>query len=373
MWEKVDSYVLPTRVEAKPQEWFLFDAENNLKLRTKDSPIFGESLPEYKFLLIQHNATYQNPYGDPALSKCFWPVTFKRGGMKFWAIFAEKYGMPYLIGKHPRGTSKEETEKLADLLESMIQDAVAVIPDDSSVEIMEPGGKSASSQIYRDLLEYCDQEITISLLGQNLTTQVEKGSYAAAQVHMQVRKDLLDSDKRLIENIFNSLIKWIYEINFSEGETPYFTLYEEEEVEKDLAERDEKLANVLQISGLKLSKKYFQKAYGLEDEDFEQQQTPTSKQLSQQFYEQPSSKNTFPDQQAIDDAINALSDEELQKQMEGVLKPIIQLIQGGNSYEEIMEKLVETFPDMDQNALEEMLSRAIFVSELWGMLNARRS
>jgi len=370
VWKKTGSYILPEKIQAKPQHWFVFDTENKLRLRTKDSPIEGEPLPEHKFLLIQHNATYQNPYGEPALSKCFWPVTFKRGGMKFWAMFTEKYGMPYLIGKHPRGTSKDETEKLADLLEQMIQDAVAVIPDDSSVEIMEAGGKSASSQIYRELLEYCDKEISIALLGQNLTTEVKGGSYAAAQAHMEVRKDLIDADKKLIEKTFNTLIKWIYELNF-DGDMPQFTMYEEEDVDKTLAERDEKLGSVLQLSGLKLSKRYFQKAYGLEDEDFIEQES--SRAAEQQFSESldfSSKPSAYPDQQAIDDAVESLSPEELQKQMEGVLKPIIKLIQDGNSYEEIMEKLFETFPDMDTKAIEEMLARAIFISEAWGMLNA---
>ncbi|BCB96791.1 hypothetical protein JZK55_17130 [Dissulfurispira thermophila] len=364
MWD------IKEKVVSKPQNWFVFDEENKLKLRTKDN-VYGESLPEYKFLLIQHNATYHNPYGDPSLAKCFWPVTFKRGGLKFWVIFTEKYGMPFMIGKHPRGTSKEETDKLANMLESMIQDAIAVIPDDSSVEIMEAGGKSASSAIYRELLEYCDQEIAIAILGQNLTTSVQSGSYAAAQTHMQVRKDLIDSDKKMIEKAMNQLIRWIYEINFPDGELPVFSMYEEEDIDKDLAERDEKLANILQLSGLKLSKRYFQKVYGLEDEDFEQ--TPSAE-GTQQFSESPQKPAfpAFPDQQAIDDAGESLSAEELQKQMEGVLKPIVDLIQQGDSYEEIMERLVETFPDVDASQVEQMLQRAIFVTELWGMLNARK-
>ena len=45
--------------------------------------------------------------------------------------------MPHLIGKHPRGSTKEETNSLADMLEDMVQDAIAVIPDDSSIEIQE--------------------------------------------------------------------------------------------------------------------------------------------------------------------------------------------------------------------------------------------
>ncbi len=79
--------------------------------------------------------------------------------MKFWVVFTEKYGIPHLVGKHPRGASKEETETLADLLENMVQDAIAVIPDDSSVEIQE-AEKSSSAEIFEKLIDKMNAEIS---------------------------------------------------------------------------------------------------------------------------------------------------------------------------------------------------------------------
>jgi phage gp29-like protein len=381
IWENTGSYILPKSIIGKPQEWFVFGEDNELRLRTKAN-YNGEPVPERKFLLVQHDATYKNPYGFPSLSRCFWPITFKRGGMKFWVIFSEKYGMPFLVGKHPRGTAQTETDKLADMLENMIQDAVAVIPDDSSVEIKEAGGKGASADIYSKLLEFCKAEVSIALLGQNLTTEVKGGSYAAAESHMRVRKDIIDADKKLVEKALNQLIKWISELNFGASELPLFSMWEEEDVDKDLAERDEKLTASMEKSNLRLSRKYYQKNYGLEDEDIEETQKSGSA-TEQQFAEgtvpdlrtkrsgvvESGLSPSFEDQQALDDAIDSITPEELQEQMEGVLKPIIDLINDGNSYEEIMEKLIETYPDMDTKAIEDMLSRAIFVSELWGRLN----
>ncbi|MEJ5227208.1 DUF935 domain-containing protein [Thermodesulfovibrio sp.] len=362
IWEKLGGYILPKAIVGKPQEWFLFSIENELRLRTKDN-FEGIPLPEKKFLLVQHEATYQNPYGFPLLSRCFWPVTFKKGGLKFWVMFTEKYGMPFLIGKHPRGTSKEETDRLADLLEAMIQDAIAVIPDDSSVEIKEASGKGSSADIYRQLIEYCDTQISIAILGQNLTTEVKGGSYAAAQAHMQVRKDIIEADKKLVEKTLNQLIRWIAELNFGGTEFPVFSMWEQEDVDKALAERDK----ILVDAGVRFTKKYFQKAYGFEDEDIEACEVP---QQPQQFAEVEKQDSPFPDQQAIDDAIDAITPEELQAQMEGVLKPIIDLINESKDYNTVMEKLINTYPDMDTKAIEDMLARAIFVSELWGRLNA---
>lgn len=366
LWEKVGNYILPKNIVGKPHEWFVFGESNELMLRTKAN-YNGEPVPKKKFLLVQHEATYKNPYGFPVLSRCFWPITFKKGGLKFWVIFSEKYGMPFLVAKHPRGTAQQETNKLAEMLENMIQDAVAVIPDDASVEIKEASGKGASADIYLKLLEFCKAEVSIALLGQNLTTEVKGGSYAAAESHMQVRSDIIDADKKLSEKVFNELIKWIYELNFNNGERPVFSMWEEEDVDKILAERDKTLVD----TGVKFTKQYFMKAYGFEEDDID---VVTAQQTGdrQQFAES-SDKSLFPDQHVIDDAVDSISPEELQKQIDRVLKPIIDLINQGNDYNSVMEKLVETYPDMETTAIEKMLARAIFVAELWGRLNADKA
>ena len=265
MWKRDKSgHIMPEKVVAKPPEWFCFDDDNNLKFRTKEN-YYGEIVPNKKFLLAQNNPTYNNPYGERTLSRVFWNVTFKKGGLKFWVVFTEKYGMPHLIGKHPRGSTKEETNSLADMLEDMVQDAIAVIPDDSSIEIQE-ASKSSSAEIYEKLIDKMNTEISKAILGQTLTTEIgSTGSYAASNTHMQVRQDIVDSDKKLVEGVINQLIQWIYEINFANAEVPIFELYEPEDVDLTLAQRDK----ILSDTGVKFTKEYFIKNYGLEEEDFD--------------------------------------------------------------------------------------------------------
>ena len=93
VWGVVDGYTIPVKIEQKPAEWFGFDYNNQLMRKNN---AFDDYVPaEYhKFLLSRNNATYKNPYGEGLLSMCFWPVTFKKGGVKFWAVFLEKFGMP---------------------------------------------------------------------------------------------------------------------------------------------------------------------------------------------------------------------------------------------------------------------------------------
>lgn len=265
IWEKRRGYLVPKDLVGKPPEWFTFDPEGNLLFRTKDN-YAGERVPSKKFLLPRNNPSYVNPYGERALSRCFWPVTFKRGGMKFWVVFTEKYGMPFLLGRHPRGTREEEVEALLSSLEAMVQDAVAVIPEDSTVEIKDVASRGASAEVYERLLVFMNAEISKAILGQTLTTELGKtGSYAASQTHMEVRRDIIEADKRLVESTLNTLIAWICELNFPEPTLPRFDMLSKDDVEIKLAERDKILAEL----GVRFSKSYFMKTYGLSEEDID--------------------------------------------------------------------------------------------------------
>lgn len=367
LWEIQDGLILPKDIVGKPPEWFVFGSENELRFKTKNN-FLGEALPDMKFLCPQYYASYNNPYGERTLSRVFWPVSFKKGGLKFWVVFTEKFGMPYIIGKHPRGASTGEITNLLDMLENMIQDAVAAIPDDASVEIVESSGKSASADIYKELINLCNGEISKAFLGQTLTTEIgDTGSYAAANTHMEVRQDLVDSDRKLVEQTFNRLIRWIDELNFASVNMPTFTLWQEEDVDKGLAERDK----ILTEAGVRFTKPYFIRAYGLDEEDIEIQpvliKTPTEPSPVKEFAE-PALKKSAQDE--IDALADSLSDEELQNQAEDFLKPIIALINKGADYNAVMENLAEMYPDMNTDELEEKLTRAIFISDVWGRLNA---
>ncbi|MDD3013450.1 MAG: DUF935 family protein [Candidatus Gastranaerophilales bacterium] len=360
IWKKQGNLILPAEIKAKPPEWFCFDDDNKLKFRTKEN-YYGEDLPDRKFLCPQSNPSYENPYGERTLSRVFWPVAFKKGSLKFWVIFTEKYGMPFLVGKHPRGTSKEDTDNLADMLEAMIQDAIAVIPDDSSVEIVE-GAKASSADVFDKLIDKMNAEISKAILGQTLTTELgNSGSLAAAKTHMEVRKDIVDSDKKIVEKSLNQLIQWIYELNFSEKDIPIFEMYEEEDVDLTLSQRDKTLFE----TGVKFTKEYFIKTYGFDEEDIEiQQEQPVKKDSVFSEFKQ---QEKFPDQQTIDEFVDSFTPEELQGQAEMILKPVLKLVKEGNSYEEIYEQVSEKGLKTDK--IEKILQKAIFISEIWGRLN----
>lgn len=256
---------LPVDVVGKPPEWFMFDTDAQLRFRSRQAPLLGEALEPRKFLLARQDASYANPYGFPDLSMCFWPVTFKRGGLRFWVKFTEKYGMPWAVGKQPRNAPQPETDRLLDQLEAMIEDAVAVIPDDASVELMQAGGTSGNADAYRELLMFCRSEVAIALLGQNQSTEADS-THASAMAGLNVTYELRDGDKRIVEAVLNQLIRWVVDLH--EGEdapAPRFEMWEEEQISTAQAERDEILAR----AGVRFTGAYWKRVYDLQDGDLE--------------------------------------------------------------------------------------------------------
>ena len=320
MWASENGLLLPIEIVGKPQEWFVFDEDNRLMLRTKENRN-GDIVPEKKFLLATQQADYMNPYGRADLAMCFWAATFKKGGFKFWLEFAEKYGSPWLVGKYPRNANAHEIDELLDSMEKMLGTAVAAIPDDSSIDMLESGSKGGSSQVFDDFLRYCKSEIAIALLGQNQTTEAE-ANRASATAGLEVTRDIRDDDASMVEGVFNQLLAWICELNFHVDTLPTFELYEQESIDKLQAERDGLLAGL----GVQFTEQYIMRTYGFEEGD-----------IVVAAPEKSAVKNTADFAEAIPKSIVETIGEQLEVEGEPFVEEWLQTIQDKLSQAESLE------------------------------------
>ncbi|MBB5204441.1 phage gp29-like protein [Inhella inkyongensis] len=366
-WSGGQGAMVPVAVEAKPAQWFHFDAEAQLRFKSREAPFDGELLPARKFLVPAQDASYANPYGFADLSMCFWPTVFKRGGLKFWVTFTEKFGTPWLVGKVPRSTAKKEQDALLDQLESMVQDAVAVIPDDASVDVVESSGRTASAELYERLLMFCRSEISIALLGQNQTTE-SNSNRASATAGLQVTEDLRDADARLVEATVNQLLRWVVDLNEGEAAAaPTFELFEQEEVDKQQAERDE----ILVRAGAKLTREYFRRTYDLEEGDLAEETEPEpTEPLAAAPTNLPPTAAEVQFAEALapapeTDALDALVHEAM-GDWEPLMAPLVQPLQAaldeaaarGETAAELLARLPELLQTLDVRALETALTQA---------------
>lgn len=86
-------------LKARPQESFVFDTNNQLLYLASSGTT--EPIPNYKTILVQHEASVLNSYGHSLVAKYYCPVTLKNGRFCFWVNFTEKYEM-LLLGDNTK-------------------------------------------------------------------------------------------------------------------------------------------------------------------------------------------------------------------------------------------------------------------------------
>lgn len=283
MWTEEDGKWKIQSLKARPQRRFTFNTSYELRVLNYTT-LNDEAIPPAKFILVQHDAEEENPYGERLFSPCFWPWYFKKHGYKFWAIYTEKYGMPTAVGKYQPGASQEDKQSLLDALDSLVQDAAVAIPSNSELDFKETSGDKA--EVHRLFLTFCNSEISKAILGQTLTTEMgDTGSFSAAKVHQDVRNDIVESDAKMLMGAINSqLIPPLVEFNFGPQKSyPAFKIQyaPEDSVKKDLTDRDKNLVEM----GLPMGVKYFYTRYNIPEPDKGEKivQPSAAPQLSQQF------------------------------------------------------------------------------------------
>ena len=352
--------ILPTAIKDRKQEWFKFDSDSKLLLQTNDGS--RREMPERKFLVTRNRPTTANPYGNAVYSRCFWPLAFKKGGLKFWMLFVEKYGMPKAIGKVPPTATEKEQQNFLKMLAGLVRDAVAVIPQTGSVELLEAGAANANP--HKAIVDWADQAMSKAWLGETLTTEQTSsgGTQAMATVHNDVRADLALDDAAMIESSINQLIRWIYEINWpNEKEIPWMNIILPEDLQEARLNRDIKLTQL----GVKFNAQYITDVYGIDEKYFEMTEVQPQGGM---FAEGPEKKgkvrNTSHELRNQVNAFTAHLEDECEKV--DILAPIRELVENAHSLEEVRDKLIGCYAEMPMDKIAEEMEQAFLAADLAG-------
>ncbi len=110
-----------------------------------------EDLPDRKFIVFTYGSS-DNPYGNGLGQKLWWPMWFKKNGIKFWLVFLEKYGMPTALGKYPPGTPPDQQAALLDALDAIQNETGIKIPETKAIELIEASRQGTAT--YGEMCEY---------------------------------------------------------------------------------------------------------------------------------------------------------------------------------------------------------------------------
>lgn len=398
VWDNINGKTLPKKIISMPHELCKFDTNGKL-LVSEDGVTFDYPSHPARFIVLQHKPTAMNPYGEATLSKCFWNVRFKKDGLKLWALFIDKFGMPFVtasynpaaIAKNFNTNPQAAANILLSKLSGMARNGVIAFPDGAKIDIKDSSG-TKSADHYEKLIRLCDEQNTKLILGHSSATETSSGGKLGNEnTATDVRDAVVEGDKRYPEAFFNKLISFIHHFNFNGTEIPKYSLYAEEDVDLVLAERDAKLVPVLMNSGLKLTKSYYLDNYGFKDEDLEDATniilpTPIQKPIKNaitstvpEFHKNTimnkgeilaqSGNELYNDQVLIDDIADIESSNTAPTDI--LLKITEKYLKSKKDYPTALKDLAKAFPEMNSDQLQKQIEKIMFFSDLVGRFSAK--
>lgn len=130
-----------------------------------------------------------------------------------WARYNERHGLAIINGKVPQEAPQAEKDAFFTTLAGIGSEAAVMSPQGGEgqpsfdVELIE--AKSKTWDTFEAFKKQLDVDIAIAVLGQNLTTEVQEGSRAAAGVQNLIRIDKMAEDA-LITTALRQQVLWHY-------------------------------------------------------------------------------------------------------------------------------------------------------------------
>ncbi|MGX5776506.1 DUF935 domain-containing protein [Methylorubrum zatmanii] len=265
IWDYTDGLLRPVKYLWRDPRYFQFDRVNLTELRlASDGNFDGEPLPFAKFITHMPRSKMGIPLRRGVARTAAWAFMIQSFSLKDWAAFSEVYGMPLRIGRYPVAASEGDKRTLLRAVRSIASDAAAVIPMGMELEFAKVEGQHGTA-VFGGLLEYVDKQVSKIVVGQTLTADVGKsGSLAQAQVHNEVRLDILRADGRQIGNtIARDLISVFVSMNF--GPQPVYPRVAFPVAEpEDVKALSDGLAQLVPL-GLKVEQREVRSKFGLSE------------------------------------------------------------------------------------------------------------
>ena len=396
-WRSNGGELLPAFMP-RPQEWFRLDSTRR-EIRLRDISADGAPLTPFGWVFHTHGKAKTGYLGRLGLHRVLsWPFLYKAYAIGDFAELLETFGLPILVGKYFAGASPEEKASLMRAVTSLGHDARAIMPADMDIELKEVS-YSGSKSIHLEMVDWAERSISKGILGQTMSAESKSSGLGSgnADLHREVRRDILIADAREIAGtLTRDLLYPLIALNrgqidglrrcprliFDTGESEDLTRFAEslpklvavgmtiptawahdklripqpagDEAVLGSAAAPAESGNATVAKPAALAGHHGAMPFGY----CALQATPDN-----------AVGNLVAAQQALDAALEAPID--WAKIADPLLKPVLDALTDGMPPEEIVAEMAAWYPQMDDAALTETLSRALFVADTWGRLSAQ--
>ena len=378
-WEQglVGGLKLIRNVHWRDPAWFMTPQQARNTLRLRDGTADGVELA--KFGWITHIAKAKTGYLSRIglVRTLVWPFIYRNYSARDFAEFLEIYGLPLRLGKYPEGATNNEKNTLLRAVMSIGHNAGGIIPRGMDIEFEKAADGNATE--FMAMIDWAEKSMSKAVLGGTLTSQSDgkTSTNALGDVHNEVRQELRDADlKRLQATLTRDLVYPLYALNcksFNDARRIprfEFDVTETEDI-NSFADGLNKLVDI----GFKIPAQWahdkLQIPVAAEDENILERKTVQSTAFLSAS--KPTNVAVLSAVRDPDDLLDEMEPtaEQYKATIDPMLVPVVEALQTGG-YELAQERIATLYADIDDSQLEQLLTRAIFVSDLLGRLNAER-
>ncbi|MEX0745309.1 MAG: DUF935 family protein [Phycisphaeraceae bacterium] len=358
LWGRDGRHVVLDDLKVRNRRRFRFDGAGRLRLLTGSNPN-GELLPERKFWHFSTGADHDDePYGQGLGHWLYWPVFFKRNGLRLWLTFLDKFGQPTAKGTFPPSSSEGEKQKLLQALQAIHTDSGVIVPEGMQIELIEAARSGTAD--YTSMYDRMDRAIAKVILGHTGSSESAPGRMGGEDMAGDVRDDIVKADADVVCESFNqSVVRWLTQWNYPNAMQP--RVWRKMDQTDDMARKalqDERVSRL----GYRPTLQYITETYG---EGWEVDNRP----MGAAPGGGPPIGFAERDDESAKRRADAMADRlerEAMPGMDALMEPVRRLVAGAGSMEEIRDGLLNLYEDMPSDQLAQVMQRAMAAAELSG-------
>lgn len=382
-WEYAEKKQIPKLIEWRDPGIFQLHPKDRNRLMLRDGSYTGVAPQVFGWAI--HRAKSKSGYMSRIglIRTLIWPFIFKNYSVRDLAEFLEIYGLPLRVGKYSSGASEKEKTTLLKAVMSIGHNAGGIIP--RGMEIDFQNAANGQSDPFVAMMDWCEKSMSKAILGGTLTSGADgkSSTNALGEIHDEVRTEVRDSDLSQLEITINrDIIYPLYALNCLSASSPtrqpqiVFDTSEPEDI-KTYATALPSLVSI----GMQIPTSWAHEKLRIPQpqpgEPVLSTATPPAvepdpkKPPAKKSAPQPLSANDKtgnPELDELDEMEASVTGDQWAAIMEPILKPVINAIETDGPAA-AMAKAAELFPRMDDAALIELLTGAIFAAEVYGRLD----
>lgn len=376
-WRQTAERWWPVKFRWRSPRWFRWGSDDVLRLSGKSGLT---DLAPAKFIVTQLGDRSGMPIQGGLCRPALLIWLFTSYTLKDWAEFLEAYGRPLVTGQYAPGSTPEQQDSLAQAVAAIASGGRAIYPTGMRLDVAWSNGRSTDA--YERRADWLHKQISLLVLGQNLTSDVTGGSLAAARVHDGVRMDIAEDDAQGLDAAFNAqLVRSLVDFNLgppADGRYPQLvTRFPEAE---DLAALANALGPMID-RGLRIEESQLRDRFGFADPEegaalMQPQKSGAAGATSDGPTTAPQSSvlpvgqlaihaRQAEEQALIDELVaEALTGNVANDTMAPILAPIREALDQADSFEAFEANLPALMAQMDVSAFAEDFARRAFLARL---------